>query len=61
VYEAIAGPPVTVGAVKETVAEPLPITAFTPVGASGLPAGVIDEDAVPPDVPVALLAVVVNV
>jgi hypothetical protein len=61
VYEAIAGPPVTVGAVKETVAEPLPLTAFTPVGASGLPAGVIDEDAVPVDVPVELVAVALNV
>jgi hypothetical protein len=61
VYEAIAGPPVTVGAVKETVAEPLPITAFTPVGASGLPAGVIEEDAVPLDVPIELTAVALNV
>jgi hypothetical protein len=52
---------VTVGAVKETVAEPLPATAFTPVGASGLPAGVIEEDAVPLDVPVELTAVALNV
>jgi hypothetical protein len=61
VYEVIAGPPVIVGAVKETVAELLPITALTPVGASGVPAGVIDEDVVPVDVPVELVAVAVNV
>jgi hypothetical protein len=52
---------VTVGAVKVTVAEPLPATAFTPVGASGLPAGVIEVDVVPLDVPVELTAVALNV
>ena len=49
------------GAVKETVAEPLPDTAFTPVGASGFPAGVIDDEVVAVDVPVELEAVVLNV
>jgi hypothetical protein len=61
VYEVIAGPPVTVGAIKETVAEPLPIKAFTPVGASGLPAGVTEDEVVPVDVPVELTAVALNV
>ena len=61
VYEAIAGPPVTVGAVKETVAEPLPETAFTPVGASGLPAGVTAADVAAVDVPVELVAVALKV
>ena len=61
VYEEIAGPPVTVGAVKETVAEPLPDTAFTPVGASGLPAGVTGVDVAAVEVPVAFVAVALNV
>jgi hypothetical protein len=61
VYEAIAGPPVLVGAVKETVAEPLPDNAFTPVGASGFPAGVTADEVVPLDVPVELVAVALNV
>ena len=51
----------TVGATKETVAEPLPDTAFTPVGASGLPAGVTADEVVPLDVPVELVAVALNV
>jgi hypothetical protein len=53
--------PVTVGSVKVIVAEALPATAFTPVGASGLPAGVIEVDVVPLDVPVELTAVALNV
>jgi len=61
VYDAIAGPPVLVGAVNETVAEPLPDTAFTPVGASGFPAGVTAEDVAALDVPVELVAVALNV
>jgi hypothetical protein len=61
VYEAIAGPPVLVGATKETVAEPLPDTAFTPVGASGFPAGVTAADVAAADVPVELVAVALNV
>jgi hypothetical protein len=62
VYEAIAGPPVMVGAVNETVAEPLPGTAFTPVGASGFPAGVTEDEAdVALEVPVELVAVALKV
>jgi len=53
--------PVTVGAVKVIVADPLPATAFTPVGASGLPAGVTEDVVVALDVPVELLAVTLKV
>ena len=60
-YELIAGPPVFVGGVNETVADPLPIVALTPVGTPGLPAGLTDpEDAEPELLPVALLATVEN-
>ena len=51
----------TVGATKETVAEPLPDTAFTPVGASGFPAGVTAADVAAVDVPVELVAVALKV
>lgn len=60
-YEEIAGPPVTVGAVNETVAWPFPRTALTPVGASGLPAGVIAAEVAGAEVPVELLAVTLKV
>jgi hypothetical protein len=53
--------PVTVGAVKVIVAEPLPATALTPVGASGLPAGVTEDDVAALDIPVELLAVTLKV
>jgi hypothetical protein len=53
----MAGPPVEVGAINDTVAEPLPILAVTPVGASGLPAGVIAADDAEADVPVEFVAV----
>jgi hypothetical protein len=57
VYELIAGPPVFVGGVNETVADPLPIVAVTPVGTPGFPAGLTDaDDAEPELLPVALLA-----
>ena len=60
-YELIAGPPVFVGGVNETVADPFPILAVTPVGTPGLPAGLTDpEDAEPELLPVALLATVEN-
>ena len=60
-YELIAGPPVFVGGVNETVAEPFPIVALTPVGTPGLPAGLTEaEDADPELLPVALLATVEN-
>ena len=51
----------TIGATKETVAEPLPDTAFTPVGASGFPAGVTAADVAAADVPVELVAVALKV
>jgi hypothetical protein len=47
--------------VNETVAEPFPATAFTPVGASGFPAGVTADEVVPLEVPVELVAVALNV
>lgn len=55
----IAGPPVFVGGVNETVADPFPIVAVTPVGTPGFPAGLTaaeegDEELLP----VALLATV---
>ena len=50
-----------VGATKETVAEPLPDTAFTPVGASGFPAGVTAADVAAAEVPVELVAVALKV
>jgi hypothetical protein len=57
----IAGPPVSVGGVSETVADPFPIVAVTLVGTPGLPAGLTDaEDAEPELLPVALFATVEN-
>ncbi len=57
----IAGPPVSVGGVSETVADPFPIVAVTPVGTPGLPAGLTDaEEAELELLPVALLATVEN-
>ena len=55
----MAGPPVFVGGVNETVADPLPMVAVTPVGTPGFPAGLTaaeegDEELLP----VALLATV---
>ena len=63
VYVEIAGPPVAlpVTGLKVTVAWVLPRTAFTPVGASGAPAGVTEADVAAADVPVELLAVTLNV
>jgi hypothetical protein len=57
----MAGPPVFVGGVNETVTDPFPIVAVTPVGTPGLPAGLTaaevgDEELLP----VALLATVEN-
>ena len=46
VYEVIVEPPLLAGAVKETVAWPLPLVALTPVGASGVVDGVATEDTV---------------
>jgi hypothetical protein len=56
-----AGPPVFVGGVNETVADPFPIVAVTPVGTPGLPAGLtVPEDGDAELLPVALLATVEN-
>jgi hypothetical protein len=40
----MALPPVSVGAVHDTVAKPLPAVAVAPAGAAGAVAGVTDED-----------------
>jgi hypothetical protein len=40
----MALPPVSVGAVHDTEAKPLPAVAVAPVGAAGAVAGVTDED-----------------
>jgi hypothetical protein len=45
VYDVIAAPPLLAGAVHETVAEPLPAVAVTPVGAPGTVLGVTALDA----------------
>jgi hypothetical protein len=58
----MAEPPLLTGAVKETVASPLPLTAVTLVGAPGTVAGTTEllvADGVP--VPTALVAVTVKV
>jgi hypothetical protein len=56
-YELIAGPPEFDGGVRETVADPFPMVAVTPVGAPGFPAGLTDEeDGELELLPVALLA-----
>ena len=49
------------GAVKETVAKPFPLTAVTVVGVSGAPAGFIANEVAPFVVPVELLAETINV
>ena len=57
----MAGPPVFVGGVNETVADPLPIVAVTPVGTPGFPAGLTAaEEGDAELLPVALLATVEN-
>ena len=61
VYDVIGLPPLA-GAVQETVAEPLPAVAETPVGAPGTAAGVTEFDAADPaPVPTAFVAVTVKV
>jgi hypothetical protein len=61
VYDVIGLPPLA-GAVQETVAEPLPAVAETPVGTPGTAAGVTELDAADGDpVPTAFVAVTVNV
>ena len=57
----IAEPPVSVGGENETVAWPLPRTALKLVGALGKPAGVAVADPDADEVPVAFVAVAVNV
>jgi hypothetical protein len=55
----MAGPPVFVGGVNETVADPLPMVAVTPVGTPGFPAGLTAAEEVDAELlPVALLATV---
>ena len=61
-YPVIAEPPVFAGAVKETVALPMPATALTLVGAAEGPIGVTEFDAVDAiDVPIKFVATTVNV
>jgi hypothetical protein len=62
VYEVIAEPPLLTGGVNVTVASPLPRTAETPVGASGIVAGPIELLLAEAElVPTAFVAVTVNV
>ena len=63
VYEVMAAPPLLAGAVHDTVAEPSPPTADTPVGAPAtIDAGVIDADGLDAALlPALLWAVTVNV
>ena len=63
VYEMMLAPPSLTGAVQDTVAEPLPPTADTPVGAPAtIDAGVIDADGLDATLlPALLLAVTVKV
>jgi hypothetical protein len=62
VYVVIADPPLLAGAVNETVAEPLPATAVTLVGAPGVVAGVTEFEVLDGVlVPFALVAVTVKV
>jgi hypothetical protein len=62
VYVEIVEPPLLDGAVNETVACPLPVTAVTPVGAPGIVAGVTEFDALDAVlVPCAFVAVTVKV
>ena len=57
----MTAPPFEEGAVKETVACPLPGVAETAVGASGTVTGVTAEDADESDPDIVFLAVTVNV
>ena len=63
VYEVMLAPPLFPGAVHDTVAEPSPPTADTPVGAPAtIDAGVIDADGLDAALlPALLWAVTVNV
>jgi len=62
VYVLIVLPPVLVGAVQLTVADPLPAVAVTPVGAPGRLFGVTALDGAEAEpVPLALVADTVNV
>jgi hypothetical protein len=62
VYPVIAEPPFEAGAVQETVANALPATAETPVGAPGTVAGVTAADAVESvELPTAFVAFTLNV
>lgn len=62
VYCIISKPPLSVGGVNVTVACPFPAVAETPVGANGTLAGIIAaEGADASDVPIAFVAVTMNV
>ena len=62
VYPVIAEPPFDTGAVQDTVANALPATAETPVGAPGTVAGVTEADAEESEeLPTAFVAFTVNV
>jgi hypothetical protein len=60
-YLVMGLPPSFVGGVHKTVADRTPATAFTPVGASGGPSGVMGDDRAEGKLgPIALTAVTVN-
>ncbi len=62
VYPVIADPPLLEEAVKDTVADPLPATAETLIGASGTVFGVTAVDALEAtELPTAFVATTVNV
>ncbi len=62
VYPVIAVPPLLTGAVKDTVADPLPATAETLVGALGTMLGVTELDALEAvEFPAAFVATTVKV
>ena len=62
VYPVITEPPLSVGAVNETVACPFSAVAETPVGANGTLSGIIAaEGADASDVPIEFVAVTMNV
>jgi hypothetical protein len=61
VYEVIAEPPLSSGAVNETTADAFAVVAVSPVGGPGILAGVTADDAAESvDVPEAFVAVVLN-
>jgi hypothetical protein len=61
VYEVIAEPPLSSGAVNETTADAFAVVAVSPVGGPGILAGVTADDATESvDVPVAFVAEVSN-